>query len=467
MGRYYFAIDIGASSGRHILANVIDGKIQLEEIYRFENKLIKKNNQLCWDLSHLFDEILNGLKKCKSLGKIPSSVGIDTWGVDFVLLDENDRVLGETVGYRDTRTNGMDKEVYKIISAEKLYEKTGIQTQIFNTIFQLYSLQLNHKDMLAQAQRFLMIPEYFNFLLTGKKANEYTNATTTQLVNVHTKEWDKEIISSLGINPEMMGPLHMPKTVVGDLKLDIQQAVGFNCEVVLPATHDTGSGVLSVPANDDDYIFLSSGTWSLIGTETSNPDCSAESFKCNFTNEGGFDYRFRHLKNIMGLWIIQSVKREFGGKYSFDDLCNMARQASDFKTIIDVNDNCFLSPENMTQAITGYCIRTNHIAPQTIGELMACVYNSLAISYADAVSEIEQLAGRTYKRLHIVGGGSKDDYLNQLTAKYTGKQVYAGPTEATAIGNIIAQMIQKGEFETLEQARASVSESFNIKRIGE
>jgi rhamnulokinase len=467
MGNYYLAIDIGASSGRAILGNVKDGRIQLEEVYRFKNELVTKNGQLCWDLDALYSEILNGLKRCKELGKIPSTVGIDTWAVDFVLLDGNDRIIGDTVGYRDTRTSGMDKAVYDIIPARRLYEKTGIQMQIFNTIYQLTSLQLKHKEQLARAKSFLMIPDYFNFLLTGKKLNEYTNATTTQLVNVQTKQWDKELIVSLGINAEIFKPLSMPKTVVGELKPDVRQAVGFNCEVVLPATHDTGSAVLSVPANDNDYIYLSSGTWSLIGTERPSADCSEESFQNNFTNEGGFDYRFRYLKNIMGLWIIQSVKRELGGQYSFDNLCELAMQASDFKTEINVNDNCFLSPVSMTRAIKEYCVRTGRKAPVTTGELMACVYNSLAGSYADAVNEIERLTGKTYKRLHIVGGGSKDDYLNRLTASYTGKEVYAGPTEATAIGNLLAQMLQKGEFASLEQARNAVAASFNIKKIGD
>ena len=465
MGRYYLAVDIGASSGRHMLAGVENGKISLSEIYRFENRLVKKNNHLCWDISELFNEILNGIKRCRELGKIPESMGIDTWGVDFVLLDKNDNVIGDTVAYRDSRTAGMDSEVYKIIPANELYGKTGIQMQIFNTVYQLYSLKLGGGDELDRARSFLMIPEYFNFLLTGVKMNEYTNATTTQLVNAQSRTWDRDLLQKLGINPEIFGELHMPKTVVGRFSNAIQKAVGFDCEVVLPATHDTGSAVLSVPANDDDFIFLSSGTWSLIGTERSQPDCGGESFRRNFTNEGGYDYRFRHLKNIMGLWIIQSVRHELPSHYSFDELCELAREASYFTTVIDVNDGSFLSPQNMSGAIKDYCAKAGLRVPKTISELMACAYNSLAKSYAQAVREIEETTGRTYSRIHIVGGGAKDDYLNSLTAKYTGKEVFAGPTEATSIGNLLAQMLKAGEFASLANAREAVARSFSIKKI--
>jgi rhamnulokinase len=466
MNRYYLAVDIGASSGRHILASMNNGKLCLEEIYRFENRMVIKNNHLCWDSTNLFDEILQGMKRCGEIGKIPESVGIDTWGVDFALLDENDELLGDTVAYRDARTTGMEEAVYQIIPALELYQRTGIQMQKFNTIYQLYAMRLQNDEALERAKSLLMLPEYFIFLLTGNKINEYTVATTSQLVNARAKTWDLDIIRRIGINPDMFGKIEMPGTVVGHLKPSIQKLVGFDCKLVLPAAHDTASAVLSVPATDDDYIFISSGTWSLIGVERFEPDCSAESLRHNFTNEGGFDFRFRYLKNIMGLWIIQSVRHELGSQYSFDDLCDLAQQSSYFHTIIDVNDDCFLSPENMTEAIKTHCEKHGKKVPETTGELMACVYNSLAKSYADAVQEIEQLTGRVYTRLNIVGGGTKDVYLNQLAAKYTDKEVYVGPVEATSIGNLLAQMLKNGEFENLEQARTVVATSFPIKKIG-
>ncbi len=465
MQKYYLAVDIGASSGRHILGSVRDGKITLEEIYRFDNRLVKKDGYLCWELDRLFNEIKNGLKKCKEIGKIPGSMGIDTWGVDFVLLDSNDRVLGNTAGYRDRRTNGMDAEVYKVIPEDELYNRTGIQKQIFNSIYQLMAVKTRNPGYMAEAQSFLMIPDYFNFLLTGNKLQEYTNATTTQLVSPVTRDWDEELMDKLGYHKKMFHKISLPKTVVGNFRDTIREEVRFDCEVILPATHDTGSAVLSVPANDDDYLYISSGTWSLMGIERKEADCSKTSKAANFTNEGGYDYRFRYLKNIMGLWMIQSVRHELGNAYSFAELCELAKDADGFQSRVDVNADCFLSPDNMTDAIKKYCSDTNQKVPVSVGELAACIYHSLAMSYGDTVEEIEKITGKTYKRIHIIGGGSNADYLNELTAKYTKKDVYAGPTEATAIGNILAQMLKAGEFKTIEEARTGVFNSFPIKKF--
>ncbi len=469
MNRCFLAVDIGASSGRHILGSLENGKITLREIYRFENKLIKKNNHLCWDLDRLFAEIINGMKECKKLEKIPVSMGIDTWAVDFVLLDGQDKVLGDTVAYRDARTKGMDTVVEAKIPTEQLYAKTGIQKQPFNSIYQLCNIKKENPEYLERAKSFLMVPEYFNFLLTGVKKNEYTNATTTQLVNAVTHTWDLEILEKLELNADMFGEIYLPKTTVGHLLPSVYEQVGFDCEVVLPATHDTGSAVMAVPTpKDSDSIYLSSGTWSLMGVERMDPDCSEQSRTLNFTNEGGYDYRFRYLKNIMGLWIIQSVRRELKEQnqaYSFDELCGMAREASDFHSLIDVNGESFLSPESMTEAIKTFCKMSGRQVPQTIGELFACIYHSLAKSYADTVSELEQIVGRTYSDIHVVGGGSKDDYLNALTAQYTRKTVYAGPAEATAMGNLLAQMLKDGVFADLKQARQAVVESFDIQKF--
>ena len=284
MEKYYLAIDIGASSGRHMLASVADGKMQLEEIYRFPNGMDNVNGTLCWDVKRLFTEIKNGLKKCKELGKIPVSMGIDTWAVDYVLLDKDDRILGDTVGYRDSRTDGMDQKVYEVISQSALYERTGIQKQMFNTIYQLMAVKEQHPEYMEQAESLLMIPDYFQFLLTGVKKMEYTNATSTQLIDPKTNDWDYELIEMLGYNRKMFRPVSMPGTVVGNFTKEIQEEVGFDCKVVLPATHDTGSAVLSVPTNDDNAIYISSGTWSLMGIERKEADCSMASMQANFTN---------------------------------------------------------------------------------------------------------------------------------------------------------------------------------------
>lgn len=465
MEKYYLAVDIGASSGRHILGHMENGKIILEEVYRFENKLVNKNGHLCWDFTHLFNEIVNGMRECKNIGKIPITMGIDTWGVDFVLLDENDEVLGDTVAYRDSRTNGVDRELYKIISENELYERTGIQKAIFNSIYQLYAIKLANPEYIENAKTFLMVPEYFNFLLTGVKKNEYTNATTGQLVNAKTKDWDDEIIKRLGLNREMFLKLNLPKTEVGSLKDEIKEKVGYDLTVILPATHDTGSAVMAVPANGDDFIFLSSGTWSLMGIERMEADCSDESKKYNFTNEGGYDYRFRYLKNIMGLWMLQSIRREQEVKYSFQELIKMAQSASDYKVVVDVNDSSFLAPDNMEEAIKEYCRNNNLEVPDTLPKVLAVIYNSLAKSYADTVNEIEQITGKTYSKLHIVGGGCQDQYLNKLTKEYTKKRVFAGPIEGTALGNIMSQLLKANEFATLSEARVAVANSFDIREI--
>lgn len=462
MSKYYLAVDIGASSGRHMLASMVDGKMQLEEVYRFWNGMDNKNGILCWDVDRLFTEIKNGLKKCKELGKIPVSMGIDTWGVDYVLLDKDDKILGDTVGYRDSRTNGMDEKVYETISLNDLYARTGIQKAIFNTVYQLMAVKENNPEYLEQAESILMIPDYFHFLLTGVKKNEYTNATTGQLIDPKTNDWDYELIDMLGYNSKMFLPVSMPGTVVGNFTKEIQEEVGFDCTVILPATHDTGSAVLAVPSNDDNALYISSGTWSLMGIERKEADCSMASMKANFTNEGGYDHRYRFLKNIMGLWMIQNVKKELNDEYSFAELCDMASKES-ITSIVDCNDDCFLAPENMTEAVQKFCADTNQPVPHTPGEVSAVIYNSLAKCYGDTIAEIEAITGKHYDTIYVVGGGSNAVYLNQLTAKYTGRRVSAGPGEATAIGNIMVQMLADGTFESLPQARTCVGESFDVK----
>lgn len=465
MIKYYLAVDIGASSGRHILAHMDNGTMKLEEVYRFNNELETRNGHLCWNIDKLFEEIKNGLKECKKLNKIPVTMGIDTWGVDFVLLDNDNNILGDTVGYRDHRTNKMDELVYELIPEEELYNKTGIQKQIFNTIYQLMAIKQGNPEHLENAQDFLMIPDYFNFLLTGNKFSEYTNATSTQLVNAVDKDWDYDLLDRLGYNKGMFRPLSLPKTSVGRFTEDIANEVGFSCEVVLPATHDTASAVMAVPAVDDDYLYISSGTWSLMGIELKEPICTKESMKSNLTNEGGYDYRFRFLKNIMGLWMIQSVRRELNNEYSFPELCNLAEEANDFPSRVNVNDDSFLAPDNMIEAVKDYCANTNQQVPETVGEISACIYRSLAESYGTTVKEIEAITGRSYSRIHIVGGGSNADYLNELTAEYTGKEVHTGPGEATAIGNITAQMLKDEVFNNLQEARQCIYKSFDIKQI--
>lgn len=465
MTKYYLAVDVGASSGRHMLGYVEGGKIVLEEVYRFDNGMVDIEGHLCWDLDRTFLEIKRGLVRCRELGKIPVSMGIDTWGVDYVLLDEKGHVLGQTFAYRDHRTDGMDAEVSKIISEKAQYARTGIQKQIFNTIYQLYALKSQSPEILEKSHSFLMIPDYFNYLLTSVKMNEYTNASTTGLLNAETKDWDSELIEMLGFPQRLFGELNMPGTVVGRFSPEVAAELGFNCEVVLPATHDTGSAFMAVPALDENAVYISSGTWSLMGTELPKAVVNEESRLANFSNEGGYDYRYRYLKNIMGLWIIQSIRKELDIKYSFDDLCRMASECDYFESGIDVNHGSFLAPKSMIDAIKNYCSETGQQIPQSVGELMQCVYVSLAQSYAETLSQLEGLTGKSCSVIHIVGGGSRDDYLNELTAYYTRKTVYAGPTEGTSLGNLITQMIKFGEFSDLLDARTAISKSFDIRKI--
>ena len=463
MSRYFLAIDIGASSGRHILGSVENGKIVLEEVYRFWNGMDHVDGTLCWDVDRLFNEIIAGMKKCKEIGKIPVSVGIDTWGVDFVLLDKEDNIVGQTVGYRDHRTEGMDEEVYKIISEDDLYARTGIQKAIYNTIYQLMAVKKTHPEYLEKADAMLMIPDYFHFKLSGKKVQEYSEATTSQLINPVTKDWDYELIEMLGYPKQIFQKIKKPGTVLGNLTKEIQKEVGFDCEVVLPATHDTGSAVMAVPTNEDNIIYISSGTWSLMGTELKQADCSPESRLHNFTNEGGYAYRFRYLKNIMGLWMIQSARKELEPKQGFGEICEAAARA-DIASLVDCNDDRFLAPQSMTEEVQKACAETGQRIPEGIAETACVIYNSLAQCYAQTIREIEEMSEITYESIHVVGGGANAAYLNELTAKATGKTVYAGPTEATAIGNLTAQIIAAGELENLQAARKCIFESFEIKK---
>lgn len=462
--QYFLAIDIGASSGRHILGSYKNNKIHIEEIHRFKNEILKINNNLCWNFEYLFEEILNGLIKCKDLGKIPVSLAIDTWGVDFVLLDIKDNILGNNVSYRDHRTDNIPEEVYKLIPKEELYNRTGIQNLSFNTIYQLYSIRKSSQKLLEYAKSFLMIPDYFNFLLTGNKFNEYTNASTTQLLNLDTSIWDYYILKSIDIPKDIFLNIISPGTSIGYLRENIKEKIGFDVEVIAAPSHDTASAVLSVPnASEDNFLYLSSGTWSLLGTESDEYNSSLKSLELNFTNEGGYNRKYRYLTNIMGLWIIQNIKKELNDKYSFKDLCDMASEANDNQIVINVNDKSFLSPVSMIEAIKDYCKTKLNYNIKTIDELINIVYNSLAKSYSETVKNIESLLNKKMKSLYIIGGGSKDDYLNSLIAKEINIKVFSGPSEASSIGNIICQMLNKKIFSSVKEARKRIFESFNIK----
>ncbi len=462
MEQYFLAVDIGASSGRHILGHLENGRIRLEEVYRFPNGMDEKDGTLSWDTERLFKEILTGMKKCRESGRIPVSVGVDTWGVDFVLLDENDRQIGPAVGYRDHRTEGMDDVVSSIIPEDELYRRTGIQKAIYNTIYQLTALKKEHPEELEAADALLMMPDYFHFRLSGRKVQEYSEATTGQLVDPRTRDWDYELIEKLGFPKKIFQKILMPGSTIGSLTEEVQREVGFNCDVILPPTHDTASAVLAVPTTEKNICYISSGTWSLMGVEAEEPDCSEASRSRNFTNEGGYGGSITYLTNIMGLWMIQSVRNKLAPDMGYGEICEAASKET-ISSRVDCQDDAFLAPEDMVEAIRDACRKTGQAVPETLPELAAVVYRSLAKCYADKLKEIEELTGRTYDRIHIIGGGSNADWLNELSAKETGVPVYAGPGEATALGNILSQMIEKKLFSDGKGARACVAESFEIR----
>ncbi len=453
---YYLAIDIGASSGRHILGYIENSKLHLEEIHRFENYITNQNGTLVWDIEHLVSEVKKGIAKCKEIGKIPCTVAIDTWGVDYVLLDESKQEILPAVSYRDSRTNRVINKVESIISAEELYLKTGIQKQNFNTIYQLYADKLSGR--LEDAKHFLMIPAYLSYKLTGVIKNEYTNATTTGMVNADTKQWDYEIIDKLSLPKHLFGTLDTPCTVIGNFTKEMQDYAGFDSTVIFAPSHDTASAVCACPI-DDNSVYISSGTWSLIGVESLNPIVNEKSMAANFANEGGIDYRFRFLKNYMGMWLFQNVKKNLNNEFSYDDMMRLAMQSKRFE-MLDTNAPDFLAPENMINAIRSYL--KNESIP--IEVVINSVYHSLAQSYKNAIDEIEKLAGKTIDNVFIVGGGSKDTYLNKLTAQYTGKKVVTGLSEATATGNLLSQIMYDKKI-SLAQARDIVKNSFDIKEI--
>ncbi len=485
MPDYHLAIDIGASSGRHVLGHVEDGRMVLEELYRFDNKQLRSAGHGCWDVEMLWESILAGLEACRDAGKVPSTIGIDTWGVDFVLLDAEGRLVGDAVAYRDERTQGIPERVDEQLEPSSLYHSCGIQRQAFNTLYQLVALKGEHPEQLERAARFLMIPDYFNYLLTGVAVNEYTNATTTNMLNARTKDWDASLLEMFGIPSRLFATPQMPGAVLGGLLPEVQRRVGFDAQVVLPATHDTGSAFLAVPARDDDAVYISSGTWSLLGVENEGPITTEAARLQNFTNEGGYAYRFRFLKNIMGLWMNQSIRREFNGvsyvegaaksahalrgegepEIGFGDLVAAARQAEDFHAYVNVNDDRFLAPQSMIDEIRLACEETGQPVPETSGQIMRCVYESLTSCYAAAIADLSALTGRTYTSINIVGGGCQDGLLNQMTANACGVPVFAGPIEGTSIGNLIVQFLAAGEFASLQEARDSVRASFSIEEI--
>ncbi len=448
----YLAVDIGASSGRHILGTFADGRLALREIYRFENGMKEENGALVWDTEALFESVLAGLEECRRQGVFPKSVAIDTWGVDYVLLDGEGKEMPPTVAYRDKSCEGAVRHTEGVLNREYLYARTGIQHQDFNSVF-----RLSADGRTKSAKRFLMMPDYLTYRLTGKARNEYTNATTTGLVNAKARCWDGEILQKAGIPAEIFLPLSQPGESLGGFKAEIRERLGFDCEVLLCPTHDTASAVAACPI-DEGSVYISSGTWSLIGTENAHPVLTERAREANFTNEGGIGGRYRFLKNIMGMWLFQCVKKELPG-YSYDGMMHLAME-SGFDGLTDPNLPCYTAPKSMLAEVR----RALGAPSLPTGDVLRCLYRSLALSYKRAIDEIEEISGKRIENIFIIGGGSRDAYLNALTAQATGRRVYTGLAEATAVGNILSQyMADKGL--CLDEARETVKHSFDIKEF--
>lgn len=454
MKNCYLAIDIGASSGRHIVGFIDGGQLQIKEVYRFSNGAENRAGHLVWNVARLEREVVNGLKAAAEQGYKPDFIGIDTWAVDYALLSEGGRIIGDVFSYRDGRTHTATGKVHVVVPFSELYSRTGIQYQPFNTIYQLYADKMNGK--LKKAADFLMLPDYLNYCLTGIKKQEYTNATSTGLVNAVTHDWDWEIIDSLGYDRKLFYPLSQPGTAVGSLKEEVCKEIGYSAVVLLPATHDTASAVLAAPV-EFGQAYISSGTWSLLGVEQNKARTDEASRLANYSNEGSINHTFRYQKNIMGLWMLQRIRKELG--VTFPELMALGRSKGKNYTV-DVNDGRFLSPENMIREI---CSAVG--SELGTASVVRTVYDSLALSYQKAIEELETNTGATFGSIHIIGGGSRDGLLNRLTAEATGKRIITGPVEATAIGNMIMQMVSTGEIKDVAAARDIIRSSFDIQEV--
>lgn len=461
MAHHVAAVDIGASSGRVLLAEYdpTQRKMQLEEVHRFENRLHQQQGHDCWDLEHLFREICCGLERIEDEGIALDSIGIDTWGVDFVLLDRDGAPLGLPVAYRDHRTDGVMAEVEARLSRDEIYARTGIQFLQFNTLYQLQALVNENPDWLGQVDKLLLIPDYLHYRLCGQLSCEYTNATTTQLLNVETGQWDEKLLETIGVPARWFLPPVQPGSLLGNWISPSGRAV----KVIAPATHDTGSAVAAAPLASPRSAYISSGTWSLMGIESPVPLNNAQALAFNFTNEGGVEGTFRVLKNIMGLWLIQRVRQELS-ECTFAELVDAARSAPAFGFLINPNDDSFLNPPSMIEAIQQFCRRSGQRTPTTRGELARCVFESLAFLYKQTMQELEQIAGFRIELIQIVGGGTNNAFLNQLTADFCQVPVAIGPIEASALGNACYQLKGLGLLSDLSEMRALIRRQFSAGR---
>lgn len=463
----YLALDLGAESGRAIVATLDGDKLTLNEVHRFGNGPVRLPDGLHWDVLRLWSEIKTGITAAIQSGAQPVGIGLDTWGVDFALLDKNGALLGNPFHYRDARTDGVVEKAFERIPRAGIFAQTGIQFMQLNTLYQLYSMSLAKSPLFDIAETFVTIPDLFNYWLSGKIANEFTNSTTTQCYNPQTRDWAKDMLEALGIPSRLFGPVSQPGTVLGPLLPEVAKETGAGAiQVVAPACHDTGSAVAAVPARNQDFAWISSGTWSIMGAEVLRPAVDEKALAYNFTNEGGVFGTWRLSKNIMGLWLVQECRRTWrarGEDLSYDDLTRLATDAQPFLAVIDPDADLFFHPGDMPEKIRRFCAESGQPAPQTKGEIVRVALESLALKYRLTLEHVEELSGKRLDPIHIIGGGTKNRLLNQFSADCTGHAVVTGPVEATAIGNVLMQAIALGQIGSLDEARAVVRKSFDVE----
>jgi len=471
----YLALDLGAESGRGMLGRFDGERLGLEEMHRFPNGPVRMFDTLYWDLPRLFDEMKTAIGKSAAVKGSLDGIGVDTWGVDFGLVGRNDTLLGNPVHYRDARTDGMFDEAFKRIPRDRLYEITGLQFLPFNTLYQLLSLKLSGSPLLDAAETLLMMPDLLGWLLTGERAGERTDSSTTQLLDPRTGEWSDEICKALDLPRDILPRLIDPGSELGTLRKSVAEEVGVNrpLTVIAPPTHDTASAVAAVPAvgkpasadSPPDWCYLSSGTWSLLGVEVGRPVITPETQRYNFTNEGGVAGTTRLLKNIMGLWLVQESRRTWaraGNEMSYEQLMAMAMSSSPFGALVDPDDASFLSHGDMPSRIAAFCTKTGQTPPDSEGAVVRTCLESLALKYRWAVERLESIIGTKIKTIHVVGGGSKNTLLCQFTADACGRPVHGGPVEATAIGNILMQALGRRRLGSLQELRQVVARSFPV-----
>jgi rhamnulokinase len=464
---YFLAFDLGASSGRAMLGILENHKLELVEVHRFKNRMTQIHGHFYWNIYSLFDELKTGLRKCISENKIhPDSIGIDTWGVDYALVSPTGQITGLPYAYRDHRTDDAMDGFFRIMPRKETYMLSGIQFMQFNTLFQLFSSVNNNCPCLQIADSLLFMPDALNFLFTGVRKNEYTIASTSQLLKPGKAEWEPRLFEAAKVPMLLMEEIVQPGTIIGNLLPEVNEETGSSfIPCVAVASHDTASAVASVPAEGGNWAFLSSGTWSLLGIESPVPLVSEKSLSMNFTNEGGVEGTTRFLKNIMGMWLIQECKRIWDDEEELDwkNIVELSNDAIPFKCLINPDDPMFLNPGNMPKAIKKYCQKTAQPIPENVGEIARCIYDSLVLKYKSILGQIESVTGRRIDKLHIIGGGANNQMMNQLTADALGIQVLAGPTEATAIGNIMYQAKAMGAVSSLSEIRKVIMNSFEVK----